>query len=35
MQTFRHEQDCIEMNFDISELNTEQSSIVEQVTVNN
>ncbi|KAI5559359.1 hypothetical protein POPTR_017G123100v4 [Populus trichocarpa] len=28
--TFRHEQDCIEMNFDISELNTEQSSIVEQ-----
>ncbi|CAK7344195.1 unnamed protein product [Dovyalis caffra] len=28
--TVRHEQDCTEMNFDISELNTEHSSTVEQ-----
>lgn len=31
LQTVRHEQDSNELNFDISELNTERSSTVEQV----
>lgn len=35
MQTVRREEDSIEVNIDISELNLQHSSIIEQVLIGN